>query len=805
MRRLGLAVLLLAAAVPATANTYNVTSTADAGAGSLRQAILDANANPGADTITFNIVGSGPHTILLGSALPDITGAVTIDGYTQAGSSPNTHSTNQGLDTVLQIEIESGGASPCLVSKAGDTTIRGLAVYHCSTAAIQLLGSVANNVVAGNFLGTRTDGETIPVNGNVSSGVLINQQTGARVGGTTPADRNLISGFNSSQVRISGGSGHLVQGNLIAMKASGLETLRAVGGPSNGVLATAGTALLVGGSAAEARNVFGNITTGVGIQGNTGVTIQGNFFGTDVTGQKGIIRGVFINDGFAGISLLGTGSVQILGNTIAGVYEGIQIGSGPALIQGNFIGTDAAGTLDLGTQGRGITMSGGTGIVIGGIVPGEGNTIAYNGKNSGPSAGIFVSGGQAAIRGNSIFGNRQVSGVGGLGIDLDVFSGSGGVTPNDLGDGDGGGNGRQNFPVLTSAAPAAPQGSGTHVQGTLNSAAATTFDLDFYSICNLRPAELLEGKTYIGSTQVTTDGSGNASFDVVLPVTIASGELVTSTATDPGGNTSEFSQQLVFTGNPPLGPAAGGTVTTLKGMLFEAGATVTVGGVPATSVNVVDAQTITSSMPALTPGTVNDVVVSNPSGSSGTLTNGWAADFLDVPPANLFHSAVWLLVHNDVTAGIGGGNYGVNNGTLRQQMAVFLLKGKYGVCYAPPPCAHLFPDVACPSTFADWIEALAAEGITGGCGGGNYCPGNPVLRQQMAVFLLKAEHGSAYAPPACTGAFVDVACPSSFADWIEQLAAENITGGCGGGNFCPTNTVTRGQMSAFLSLAFHLQ
>ena len=82
---------------------------------------------------------------------------------------------------------------------------------------------------------------------------------------------------------------------------------------------------------------------------------------------------------------------------------------------------------------------------------------------------------------------------------------------------------------------------------------------------------------------MTTDGSGNASFDEVLPVTIAAGELVTSTATDPGGNTSEFSQQLVFTGAPPLGPAAGGTVTTLKGMLFEDGATVTVGGVVSTT------------------------------------------------------------------------------------------------------------------------------------------------------------------------------------------------------------------------------
>ena len=111
----------------------------------------------------------------------------------------------------------------------------------------------------------------------------------------------------------------------------------------------------------------------------------------------------------------------------------------------------------------------------------------------------------------------------------------------------------------------------------------------------------------------------------------------------------------------------------------------------------------------------------------------------------------------------------------------------------------------CPSTFADWIEALATEGITGGCGGGNYCPQNPVRRDQMAVFLLKAAHGSGYVPPACTGVFPDVPCPGQFADWIEQLTEEQITGGCGGGNYCPGNPNTRGQMAVFIVKTFELQ
>jgi hypothetical protein len=116
-----------------------------------------------------------------------------------------------------------------------------------------------------------------------------------------------------------------------------------------------------------------------------------------------------------------------------------------------------------------------------------------------------------------------------------------------------------------------------------------------------------------------------------------------------------------------------------------------------------------------------------------------------------------------------------------------------------------FPDVPCPSTFADWIEALAAEGITGGCGGGNYCPASPVRRDQMAVFLLKAEHGSSYTPPSCAGTFGDVACPSTFADWIEQLAAENITGAAATETTVPSTTTPRGQMAVFITKTFNLQ
>jgi len=290
-----------------------------------------------------------------------------------------------------------------------------------------------------------------------------------------------------------------------------------------------------------------------------------------------------------------------------------------------------------------------------------------------------------------------------------------------------------------------------------------------------------------------------------VPGTIQAGARVSATATDPAGNTSEFSQRLPFYIVPASGAAAGGTPVTITGTDFLAGATVTIGGLPATNVNVGSFNSLTANAPALPAGSLNDVVVTDPDGATGTLIAGYVADFLDVPPSQQFYAYVSKLVTNEITVGVGGGNYGVDAPTLRQQMAVFLLKARHGLCYVPPPCTGIFGDVPCPSTFANWIEALAAEQITGGCGNGNYCPTTPVRRDQMAVFLLKAEHGSSYVPPDCTGMFADVPCPSTFANWIEQLASESITGGCGGGNYCPSSNNTRGQMAVFITKTFHLQ
>ena len=199
-------------------------------------------------------------------------------------------------------------------------------------------------------------------------------------------------------------------------------------------------------------------------------------------------------------------------------------------------------------------------------------------------------------------------------------------------------------------------------------------------------------------------------------------------------------------------------------MLFEDGATVSIGGVAATNVNVVDPATITATTPALPAGTLNAVTVSNPSGTAGTLPQGWIANFSDVPNAHQFYFHIIKLVANGITAGCATpGAYCPLASVTRAQMAVFLMKSKNGQCFVPPACTRSLQRRAL-------LEPLRSldRGARGRrhhrrlrCGGGNYCPNNPVLRQQMAVFLLKALHGSTFVPPHCNGDFVDVPCPAT--------------------------------------------
>ena len=198
--------------------------------------------------------------------------------------------------------------------------------------------------------------------------------------------------------------------------------------------------------------------------------------------------------------------------------------------------------------------------------------------------------------------------------------------------------------------------------------------------------------------------------------------------------------------------------------------------------------------------------------SANSITRSWKLhignSFTDVPASDIFYGFIENLFHNGVTGGCGGGNYCPDGSVTRAQMAVFLMKGKLGATnLAPPATGTVFNDVHIGDFAADWIEKLAGFQVTAGCGNGNYCPNDPVTRAQMAVFLLKAEHGSAYTPPPAIGVFGDVAPGSFAADWIEDLYNHSITAGCSTSPllYCPDNPNTRGQMAVFLVKTFGLQ
>ena len=189
-----------------------------------------------------------------------------------------------------------------------------------------------------------------------------------------------------------------------------------------------------------------------------------------------------------------------------------------------------------------------------------------------------------------------------------------------------------------------------------------------------------------------------------------------------------------------------------------------------------------------------------------TYTNTPSTTFVDVPTSYW----AWSWIERIYNAGITGGctssprQYCPGNPVTRAEMAVFIEKGKNGSGFTPPNVPATFGDTG--SHWAkNWIQALASDGITSGCGSGNYCPDYNVSRAQMAIFLLKTEHGASYVPPLATGrVFNDVPGTYWAVNWIEQLANEGITGGCGNNNYCPDGAVTRAEMAIFLVKIFNL-
>ncbi len=178
----------------------------------------------------------------------------------------------------------------------------------------------------------------------------------------------------------------------------------------------------------------------------------------------------------------------------------------------------------------------------------------------------------------------------------------------------------------------------------------------------------------------------------------------------------------------------------------------------------------------------------------------------DVPENYWAFRFIEILANAGITSGCAPGSYCPEAPITRAQMAVFLERGIRGGNYRPPDCTGtIFADVPCNGFADNYVEQLFRDGVTSGCPFPNYCRNASVTRAQMAVFLLRGMFGAGYSPPPATGTvFLDVPQNYWAAGFIEQLAAEGITSGCGGGNYCPEDPITRAQMAVFMANAFGL-
>jgi hypothetical protein len=472
---LSLAIALLSASTLSAA-TFTVTNTLDSGAGSLRAAIVAANASPGADTIEFTIAAAGVQTITPATALPDITSPVTIDGWSQTGF------TNSPLIEISGAAIVTPNTQGLhLVAGSDNSIVRGLivnrfdfGVYGDGSAGIYADGSGGDQFF-GNWLGLAADGTSA---GNAIGLDLRNSQDSV-IGGTGANQRNVVGGNTAYQIRNDTSPRTVIRGNYVGIDPTGMLDRSDV--------------------------------PGVQISGSNDVIVGGNGAG----------EGNVISAGLVGldISFLSTGNQVV----------------------GNIFGLGADGTTALGNSRANIAVSY--------TSPGTVNSITNNvianatpdAVAGGDGAGVEVTSATRVLISRNSFRNNS-----GLAIDLDsapvAFHGDG-VTPNDPGDGDAGGNNLQNFPVVTSAS----QTGGTiTVAGILNSIPSSTFTVELYSNAVCDPSGFGEGETYLGSVPVTTNASGNGTFNIALPGP-ATGFL-TATATDAANNTSEFSACVAIVG-----------------------------------------------------------------------------------------------------------------------------------------------------------------------------------------------------------------------------------------------------------------
>ncbi|MEM6473506.1 MAG: lectin-like protein, partial [Planctomycetota bacterium] len=517
--------------------TFTVTNTYDSGAGSLRQAIIDANANAGADTIEFNIAGSGTQVINLSSQL-DITDQVTIDGTTQTGWT-------EGSFLPIVIDGGSSGINGLnLTATADGSEIRGLIIRDFTFVAVEIADEADNVTVAGNWIGQFNSDGSNAGDGEQNWVGLRSRGDNVVIGGTTVADRNVFSGDDYGVIVRGTSTGTTVSGNYFGTDTNGDSV---VGDSLYGILLQDNiTGNTIGGATSAHTNVLVGssvhaiIAASEGVDGNT---IQNNSIGVSADGSTQLD---FNTATGSSIYITGGGdNNQILDNLIAGSgAAGIELDesgiSDGTIVQGNIIGTDATGTQSWGVGEAGILIENATNTTIGGVGAGEGNTIAFSGRvtaNVGVGIALEDGGSGNTNRGNSIYSNSA------QGIDLSAGTAADGVTANDAGDSDTGANNLQNWAVLTSAA-IADDGTFSYDLNT-TSLASGTYTIDFYASTD-REGGQVEGQRYLGS--VTGVADGNSSLTGTLSsIMLAPGEYVTLVTTDASGNSSEFSNYAVST------------------------------------------------------------------------------------------------------------------------------------------------------------------------------------------------------------------------------------------------------------------
>ena len=515
--KIGLVLLAIGLARPGQSAMISVTTTNDSGTGSLRQAIVTANTNPGPNTIVFQIPGKAPFTIKPASALPALTAPVVIDATTQTGYS--------GQPLVALDGASTSGSTIALRFTAGQSTLRGLAINRFPVQALELDG--ASNIIQGNFVGTDVTGLIQQDNG---SEALLVKSAGNLIGGTNAGSRNLFSAganANSAGIYILDTSNNIVQGNLIGVNATGSGRFT---NASDGIVIYGSSSNLIGGPVAAAANIIsGNGQSGIYLTGAgaTGNLIQGNHIGTDLSGSNAV--GNAAGDGITLISAPGNvvSSNLISGNGLAGVS--IQGATGN-LILGNFIGTDVTGRKALTNHNSGVSIAGGGWNQVGGVNAGNGNVISGNALD-----GVTLTGGTGTnwIQGNLI--GLNASGAGALrnvqnGITIDgatanVIGGTTAAARNVIS-----GNTNNGIDIVLAA------DSGNIVQGNYIGTDVTGGT----EVSNKLAGILIEGSSNLIGGTVAGAGnviSGNNGFGIFLVGTTASGNTVQGNqiGTDPTG------------------------------------------------------------------------------------------------------------------------------------------------------------------------------------------------------------------------------------------------------------------------------